>query len=117
MKVFRAIHIRKKQIVMGLAGIALLCGAVAVLPPAVTKASAVVSASVVLIPKNLKLPSVLTRLGELMIPMSFCAFSGKMTSRRRFFSAVIGSKNIPRRSKKLPPMGMTSGTIPRPILI
>ena len=46
MKVFRAIHIRKKQIVMGLAGIALLCGAVAVLPPAVTKASAVVSASV-----------------------------------------------------------------------
>ncbi len=46
MKVFRAIHIRKKQIVMGLAGIALLCGAVAVLPPAVTKASAVASASV-----------------------------------------------------------------------
>lgn len=31
---------------MGLAGIALLCGAAAVLPPAVTKASAVVSASV-----------------------------------------------------------------------
>lgn len=45
MKLFRAIHIRKKYAAGVLAGAFLLCGAAAALPPAVTKVSAMVSAS------------------------------------------------------------------------
>lgn len=45
MKLFKAIHIRKKQAACVLAGVVLLCGAAAILPPAVTRVSAVVAAN------------------------------------------------------------------------
>lgn len=45
MKVFKAIHIRKKQLIGVFAGAALLCGAAVIFPPAVTKVSAVVTAT------------------------------------------------------------------------